>query len=78
MYTVGLIDGNTIKTSVFELLEESMADIRCWKNCIMNNNVIVSRTTITKRDETDTTISIKDIFELKNGKELILFLSKSN
>lgn len=78
MYTVGLINDVTIRTSVFKSLEEAMTDIKHWKKCIMNNNIVESRTTLSKRNEFDTIVSIKDVFEIRGGKELILFLSKSN
>lgn len=79
MYTVGLVSKyECCKTYLYDTLEEAKKELISWKNCFLNNNVVVNHTTITERDECENIISIKHCFKVKSSsEEYIMFLSKN-
>lgn len=78
MFTIGLIDEkDVLKTYCYSDYNIALKEFKDWKKCFLNNNVVVSRTSITERNEIDEIDSIKIIFYLKNYDKVILFLSKS-
>lgn len=78
MYTVGMISKDSIKTESYTDLKEAFASFKCWRNCIMNNNVVNKRVTLSSRDEAEEIIFIKDIFHVKYGDSITTFISKNS
>lgn len=78
MYTVGLINEfDVLKTKIYDNRNKAISEIRNWKNCMINNNVVTERTTIVERNGIDEIIFIKEIINTKN-KRYILFMCKAD
>lgn len=79
MYTVGLVSiYECCKTYSYETLEQAKYELMTWKKCFLNNNVVTKQTTIIERDDTDTVVSIKHYFRVKDSSEgYIMFLCKN-
>lgn len=79
MYTVGLISiYECCKTYSYDSLERAKNELASWRKIFLNNNVVTSSHTLIERDATDTVVSIKHYFRVKNSSEgYIMFLSKN-
>lgn len=78
MYTVGLIsEENCLKTHSYNSLEEARKELKDWECCFRNNNVVESSTTMINKNKLEEITGIKIIFELRDSKNYIMFLSKN-
>lgn len=78
MYTVGLINKyECAKTYSYEDLEKAKYELKHWKDCFLNNNVVENFTTIVERDKCCRIIGIKHIFRISSNDEYIMFLCKN-
>lgn len=77
MYIVGLINKqNVLKTYVYTDKQIAINELRNYRKCFQNNNVVDERISIIKRNEINDIVSIKEIMRVK-GEDYIMFLSKA-
>ena len=76
MYVVGLINKqNVLKTYLYDDKQTAINNLRDYRKCFQNNNMVDERTSIIKRNSINNIVSIKEIMRVK-GEEYIMFLSE--
>ena len=77
MYIVGLINKqNVLKTYFYNDKQTAINELRDYRKCFQNNNIVDERTSIIKRNSLNEIISIKEIMRVK-GEDYIMFLSET-